>query len=232
MGTPAIFGTKPYSYTQVAFGTVQTVLIEPVLNAYTSLFDLWVDAGATLQTLTILREMGRTSFTALAAAGQAVVNIAADPGVYSAGYKQTPTQTLYGFPNAPRTADNPIAAGDFVAYRCADGTYVLDTVASVSALAITLTTNLPTGGVLAGAPFWWFGLPADVNPYDAKAHPNFRPKVSTQTRFGVDPSILAGGWVTSPRPESPLVVHLNNITADTNSLTYTQAGWVGRIAAK
>lgn len=226
---PSILGKRLLLYKQVAFGTVVTQLIEPMKGAYTTLFELWMGSSATLQTVTIMRECGRTFFTADAAASQAVVNISADPGKYSTGYLASPPSgnTLLGFANAPRTANNLIAASDFVVYKCADGTYVVDTVASVSSLAITLTTNLPTGGVKAGDPFWFYGITTDTNPYDARAHLLLKPTVSTQTKYGNAQASLSG-FLSSFVPNSPIILHLGNITADTNSFDFVSAGYTNR----
>lgn len=223
----SIFHRKTYGYQQAAFGTAQTKLVEPLVGAYTTLFDLRVGSSATLQSVYVMRELGRTTFTADAAASQAVVNVAADPGVYSTGYTGT-NRTFFGNGAAPRTADNPAAANDFVVYQCPDGTYVLDTIASVASLAWTLTTNLPTGGVKAGGTLWWFGIQTDTSPYDALPHLLLKPTVSTETRYGLDTIAGGGGFVRSPVKNSPLVLYLNNITADTNSFNFVDAGHTNR----
>jgi hypothetical protein len=124
-------------------------------------------AAAGSHVLTVMRPLNWTTFTAAAAAGQPVVTLAADPGVYTAGGYR------YGLPNAqtaPRVANNPITANDFVMYQLADGTWVADKVVSVAGLNITLTNNLLTGGVVANAPFYHFGITTDLDPATGEAH--------------------------------------------------------------
>jgi hypothetical protein len=130
--------------------------------------DLIYNIGTTAHTITVMRPLNWTTFTANAAAAQAVVNIAEDPGTF-----QTAGVYKYPLPNGqtvPRTANNTLAGSDYVVFQCADGGYVMDTVSSVSSLAVTLTTNLPTGGVLSGGILWWFGAITDTDPATNEAH--------------------------------------------------------------
>lgn len=122
----------------------------------------------TAHQIAIMRPLNYTTFSAAAAAAQSVVNITADPGAY-----QTANRYLYPLPNgvtSPTTANNLIAASDIVVYQTAAGQWVIDTVASVSTLAITLTTALPTGGVLKGGLFYFFGITTDIDPATNEAH--------------------------------------------------------------
>lgn len=141
-----------------------------------------------------------------AAASQAVINISADPGNYSA------------LNASCRTANNLIAANDWVVYQAADGTYIVDTVASVSTLAITMTTNCPTGGVLAGAPFWWFGIETDTNPNNGLVHPRFNALANTQLILGRMDGLttipdLGGGIQLGNGAWQPCVIVADNVTA-------------------
>lgn len=169
-----VVGRKGYGRITQTAGTVITRLIEPHPDAWTRITSVTVNTAATAHILTLLRPLGRTRFSADAAAAQQVVNISADPGDY---------------PSGVRTADNAIAANDYVAYQAADGTFVLDTVSSVATLAITLATNLPTGGVKEGEYFWFFGIVTDTNPNDAQAHPRFNLLANTQTILGRDANL-------------------------------------------
>jgi len=159
-------------------GTLITRLVEPVLGLRTRLRRAWYTAGATAHVLTAMRPLGVTTFSAVAAAGQAVVNIVRDPGAYSSYCSVT-----------PKTSNNVIAANDYVAYEVADGNVVVDLVASVSSLAITLTNNVPTGGVKVGGKFWFFGTITDTNPKDGNAHPRYTLPASTVTYMGGDDSL-------------------------------------------
>lgn len=110
--------------------------------------------GTTGHVITIHRPLNYTWFSASAAASQAVVNLYDNPGTFSTNYKYPypPGATL-------RTADLTVSSGDVVAYQCADGTWVQDTVSSISTLALTLSNNVPTGGVVAGGVLYYYGPP-------------------------------------------------------------------------
>jgi hypothetical protein len=211
MSFKSIAGRKTYGKITQAADTVITRLVEPRKNVFTHITALAYTAAGTAHTLTIMRPLNKTTFTAAAAAAQAVVNIAADPGVYTGS----------------RTANNVIAANDYVVYEAADGTFVLTTVSSVSTLAITLAANLPTGGVLQGGTMWFYGITTDTNPNDAQAHPQHTLTASVTTVLGNDPGEAAGSVCSSLPPSKipavstllcngkgdPLIVHSNNATA-------------------
>jgi hypothetical protein len=178
-------------------------LVTPRKNLYTHLLAATIKVGTTAHTLTVLRPLGKTTFSADAAASQAVVNITANPGDYT----------------GVRTADNSLAGSDRVVYRAADGTYVADTVSSISSLAVTLSTNLPTGGVTRGDPIWHFGIETDTNPNDALAHPQFTLAASTTVILGATPGETVCGFCGSfdgpvcSGKEAPLLLIINNATA-------------------
>jgi hypothetical protein len=195
--------------TQTA-GTVITRLVPPREKSFTRLTSVWYTAGATAHTLTVMRPLGKTFASAAAATSQAVINIERDPGAYSA----------IGTVN---TSNNAIAANDFCVYQTADGNYVLDTVSSVSTLAITMTTNVPTSTVLKGAPFWFFGIITDTNPNDNLAHPQYTLPASITTYLGSDagegvagfvgtiPGLAITEWPLDGMNE-PMILHSGNAT--------------------
>lgn len=163
--------------------------------------------GTTAHKVAILRPFNWTTLAAAAAGGQKVVNLADDPGVYSTNYKY-PTP---GNVAPSQVGDNGIAASDYVAYQVADGTWVLDTVNSVSSLAVTLTTNLPTGGALAGAALFFFGAVSDKDP--ATGQVNWQTTTTASTnRQSLVPDNIAGG-VQALHPGDPLVFYSPNGTA-------------------
>lgn len=206
---------KNYGLISVAFGTAIVRLVEPVKGCFTTITDMWYTSAGTAHTLTVLRPLGKTYVSSAAAAAQKVINIAANPGTYSS----------YGTIDV---ANNNIAANDYCVYQTADGTYTVDTVASVSSLAITMTSDVPTSGVAKYAPFWFFGITTDTNPADGLAHPAFSTTASATTKLGSDPADVLGGIVGSIAPppqmramtgwplngrEEPLIVYSNNATA-------------------
>jgi hypothetical protein len=200
-----VMGGHSYGKTTQNANTIITQLVAPFRNAYTAITFASYTAAGTAHTLTAMRPFNYTTFTADAAASQAVVNITANPGAYS-----TTGVWQYGRPGiTPSTANNLMAASDFVAYELPDGNYVLDTVSSISSLAVTLTTNLPTGGVKKGGRLWFYGIITDVNPQTSKAHPQFTLTASVTTTFENE----VGEFFRSLNTYDPIILHSGNATA-------------------
>ncbi len=207
------FGFLNFGRTTASFGTVYTLLIPPLSISTLTLIDfLQFTISTTAHTLTIMRPLSSQQvtgqshrcsayLTALAADTQAVININQDPGVFTA-------YTFNGS-SAPKTANNVIAASDYVAFQYPDGTWGLDTVASVSTLAVTLTNNLSTGGLAAAAPLWFFGISTDTNPADGKAHAPFTLPASTIANFGDEGKPFFSAF----KAGEPLLIYVNNATA-------------------
>jgi hypothetical protein len=155
--------------------------------------------------LSLLRPLNWRTFSADAAGGQAVVNLTANPGSFSTAYKY-PTRNNV----APRAANDLLVANDYVVYQCPDGTYVMDTVASISTLAVTLTNNLPTGGVKSGDMFWMFGVAGDIDPATGMAHPAFsvaRAPAAAGIAFWHSAALF-----TALHPGDPLIFYSDNAT--------------------
>jgi hypothetical protein len=213
-----LYQMRGYGRITQSAGTAIVRLIEPVLNAFTRLTDLWYTAGATAHTLTILRALNKTTVPSVTAGGQTSITLAADPGKFNAS----------GFVGGTiNVADIPIAANHYVVYQCADGTFFADTVSSVSGLTLTMTSNVPAAGIAAGAPFWFFGALTSNNPSDGNPHPQFTLPASGVTKFGGDPGEGIAGFVGTLRQPSsslfganwpltgqfePMLIVSNNIT--------------------
>lgn len=165
---------------------------------------LLYESPAARHNIAIMRPLNFTTFSAAAAGGQAVVNIAADPGNYAINYK-------YPVPAGwvQRTANNLIAGNDYAMYQCPDGTWVLDTVASVSTLAITMTSNLPTGGLAAGARVWQMKAFGSTDPYTGEANYYLSPTVSAITNL----SDIENGLISSHVKYAPILLYNANATA-------------------
>lgn len=212
-----IFGSKAYGAISAAAGTVINRLVEPMRNAATVVATFEIQIGVTNQVLTVMRPLGSTTIAAAAAAGQAVINLTADPGSWS----------------ARRIVSNGIAGSDYVVYRCSDGTYVLDTVSSVATLAVTLSTNLPLD-VVAGAPLWFFGVANDTNPSDSQSNPKFNiPGVAAAVssgRFtlGDNPGETVAGIISTFGKYEPLIFQLNNATT-TNTIEQVVAVYTNKL---
>jgi hypothetical protein len=163
----------------------------------------------TAHLVTIMRPLNWTYLTANAAASQAVVVIANDPGAYA-----TAGNYRYSLPNGqtiPSTANNLIAASDYVMYQATAGQWVLDTVASVSGLSITLTNNVPTGGTLANTPLYWFGVSTDTDPWTNEAHQQFDVLAAASNTANYSLSDSTGLWHTYHQGD-PLVFYSSNAT--------------------
>lgn len=169
---------------------------------YTHISKLIYTTGATAHDVVIMRPFNYTTLAADAAASQAVVVLAADPGSYSTAY-QYPTPSSA----AVRTANNLIAGSDYVVLQLPDGTYLMDTVSSVSTLSVTLANNLPTGGAKSGAILWFFGVAANSDPATGRANPSVDILASETLRTFSDSG--AGLWA-SLHPGDPLIVYSAN----------------------
>lgn len=174
-------------------------LLPPAPNGRTRLTKIVYTNGVTAHLLTVCRALGRTSFTADGAAGQAVVSLLVQPGV----------------------TGNLLAANDLVAIREIDGVtrlYIVQAVPSTYPGNVTLTTTLTAGVSQSASTFWNFGILTDVDPITGVAHPTFDLAASVTTTYLED----TNGVVASHVPDSPLLLSVDNIT---NAGTVAQTGW-------
>ena len=167
-------------------------------SLFTRLMDLSYVSAGTQHTLTILKEIGRTTVASAAAASQAVVNLTANPGTSLLGPAGTASQL----------ANDGVAANDYLVFELPDGTYYFDYVASVNVLAVTMTNNLPTNGLAAGATVWMMGQTTDSEPTTGLAFPFLKPPVSARTLYTNILGIAVSGY-----RYSPLLVSSSNATA-------------------
>lgn len=189
------FGGNGVGGLTASAGTRIRFLIPPRVRGITRISKWVYTAGVTAHTLTAARPIGRTTASAAAAAGQAVINLTADPGV----------------------SGNLIAANDLLAIRETDGVTRLYTVSSVSGLAITLTGNL-TAGAAAGAAVWNFGILGDTDPVTGAAHPTLVGTASATSTF----EDREGGVIAGHLTDAPILVDSNNAT---NAGTIQQLSW-------
>ena len=158
--------------------------------------------------------MRPTNYTTLSAAvpkNTVIFNFTADPGLYSANYKYP---TANG--GAQRSAaDDAIATGDYVAYQMDDGTWQADLVASVSTLAITLTTGTPNlngATIAAGKPVFFFAVGGETDPATGQTQPGFDTIVSTRNIWQSNSGV---GLVSALHPGDPLLfLDANGTAAD------------------
>jgi hypothetical protein len=173
--------------------------------------------------IAIMRPLNRVRFSAAALAGQQVVTLApfnytpgatqsGDPGIFSTNYG-------YGaIPNGTSSvADHGIASGDYCAYQNADGTWTVDTAASTYTAGtgatgtVTMSTNLKTGGVVAGGLFYYFGLVTNTDPATGQLPPQTNIAASqTRDASWADPVL---GVAHALHAGDPLLFYSNNATA-------------------
>ena len=192
---PAFGGNTLGKKTQTA-GTVINRLVPGRKNAITRITKIVYTAAATAHTITVMRVLGSTTLSAAAAASQAVINLVADPG----------------------PSGNGIAANDYLAIENDDGTVFLDTVSSVSSLAITMTTNLVTA-LSAGAKVWFFGVAANTDPKLLEAHMTLTGTASVTTTY----SESVVGVFASHEEYEPILVQSNNAS---NAGTIEQVSYI------
>lgn len=170
-------------------GTAIRYLMPPHTQGRTRVSKCVYTAAGTAHTLTFLRPIGRTTAAANAAAAQADVSFATQPGA----------------------SGNNLAANDLVAIRETDGVTRLYTVNAVPGSypgTVTLTGNL-VAGVAAGAKIWNFGVVADTNPADGAAHPGLAAGASATTTYEDREAGVVAGFAT----DDPVLFNSNNATA-------------------
>lgn len=159
----------------------------PNAQTYLSLI-AYKDAG-TAHTITVMRKVSETTTTAATSASGTVINITADPGT--------------------GTGPGAIAASDVVAIKLTDGSWHFSAVSSVTSLAVTLSTALPsTAGCASGARFLFYGAPSDT------VHNSWKftgGSGSSTTYFPSNNGGLPYGCLArSKGADEPLVVDSNN----------------------
>lgn len=127
--------------------------------------------GDTAHLVSIMRPLNFTVTSAAVAANGTVINIADDPGLYSANYKYSSTVPL-------QVADSGIATNDYIIVQCSDGSWISRKV-TVSSLALTVAAIGANVTIDAGALVYQMGLPSDANPADGQVHPSTITTAST-----------------------------------------------------
>ena len=191
--------------TQTA-GTPIVMFIPPVAKRRVKLLRVDYACGTTVHTLYILKALDFTRVTTTAAGAATSLTLNASPGVYG-------NTAQYGN-ITPRNGNRALAAGDIVFVQLADLTWYQLTISAVAAgtgTQVILTVSaLPTGGVLAGAPVWWFGTLTDYDPHTGVVQPQLlAPTASATTSYDENGNSLAEG----NRVGWPMVVYSNNATA-------------------
>jgi hypothetical protein len=222
-GSTPIFGRRSYGKVSATANTAYTLLVEPMSPfAYTYIEFAQFTTQTTAHYITVARPLSNTTtgsvspapvpcscyLTSATAVSTAVFNVNQNPGVF----------TAYNFNGTfvPRTANVTVSSGDYVAYQYPDGTWEVNTVSSISTLAITMNNNISSALALpAGTPIFYFGAvitTVATNPYDALKHPQFNlyaPSNPTTINFGSE----GYPWMGSFNKGQPLLIYCNNITS-------------------
>lgn len=178
-------------------GTVINVVVPPNASGRTRVTKVSYTAAATAHSLYAMRPIGRTTVSSTAAASQKVINLTADPG---------PTGNL-------------LAANDWLVIQNTDGTVFADTVASITGLAATMTTNLVTA-LSAGAKVWNCGIITDTDPRNLLAHPKWASLLAAAatTNLTGDGEMLISTYAI----DEPIILQSNNAT---NAGTFVEVYW-------
>ncbi len=161
----------------------------------------------------LMRPLNWTTFSVAVAKNATAITLAADPGVYSTNYKYS----LPAGQTGPCVADNAIAANDYVAYQLADGTWVLDTIASgtFGGGNLVLTTGTPNvngATIAASSPLFFFGIKTDTDPATGGAHWTTLTTASTNRQDIFQQDNTVGGF-TALHPGDPIAFLSDNATA-------------------
>ncbi len=213
-GSPLIFQTDAY-FTMKWANQGNT--------PFTHISRLTYTTGATAHKLTVMRPLNWTITAIPTLTGQTSIVLYDDPGIYSTNYKYpTPggrvsksnggSLTQGGVPPC-QVADHGITANDYIAYQLPDGTWFADIVASVSALTLTMTANVPAGTVATALPVgtivFYFGVVTLKDP--ATGQLGWQ-TTTTATTSRIDLVTESIGGPAGLHPNDPLLVYSPNGT--------------------
>lgn len=199
-------------------GTIILLPVKPHRRYKTKLMNLVYTSSSTAHTLTVMRPLAKTTVVTAVAASGTTVKLARDPGAYAAN------RVADNLP-VTKTADNLVAANDYFAFLCPDGTLHVTLISAATTnadgtVSVTISTAAPTGGLPAGTPVWFFGVIGDTDPNTGLAHPAFAPTTSATTTFS---NAAGGGLVQTFTPFAPLLIHSGNAS---NAGTIVNAGGI------
>lgn len=176
--------------------------------------------GGTAHLLSIMRPKNWTYFDAALPKNTTLIpdsgTLHDDPGLYATTYKYAgPQAGTLSYGSLPvNVADNAIAAGDYVAYQLADGSWQLDTIASGTfGSSLTLTTGTPnrTGATIPqGSILFFFGVVTDHDPQDGLLP--FQTTIAASAVRDASWADSLCGIASGARPGDPLVFYSPNTT--------------------
>lgn len=233
-----LFASFPIPRQTQTAGTAIVSLVPGRKGRKTILTKLRYTSGGTAHTLTVLKEKARCKLAVAAAGAATSLIVDRDPGKYSTDPTMGGAGTYaagvpLGRGITPSTADNAIAANDYIAFELADGTPAFAKVTAVATDSatgrVTLTVAaISAAGANVGAQVWFFGVAGDTDPQTNAVDQALKPTVSTATDFPNTSAVGTEPVEISRRMFSPLLVYSDNITAagtlEEGSASYAAAG--------
>jgi hypothetical protein len=198
------FGFGGYT---AAAATVINVLIPPrSTKLFSIITTIRYSNGGTTQghTITFLKPVGSTTVTSATTAGQKVVPLVADPTAALVGPNGTTSQV----------AASATSANDWLVFQLPDGTYYFDKANSTVTTTVTMTSNLPTNGLAAGAKVWNMKIASFKDPWTGNAFESVSGAFETALSSTL-PNVIQdvdNGLTSSNRAGEPILVQSNNIS--------------------
>lgn len=188
----------------VGFGTVINAVVPPNRDKRTRIASLNYLPAGTAHTLTFLRPIGKTGFTAATAAAGTVLSIIRNPGPDGTGLAgASPTNNDYPQGNSA----NLLAGSDLVAIREVDGVTRIYTASAVTGLSVTV--GALTAGVDTTSTMWMLGVLADTEPATGLAHPTRLTVASALNTY----SGTVSGVLATHKVDEPILIQSDNATA-------------------
>jgi hypothetical protein len=185
-------GNCPLASLTSAPGTPILAHVPPHRKGYSLLTKVLYRAAGTAHSVTVMKELDRTTLSAATAGGASVINLTDDPG----------TGTVAG----------AIAADDYVVVELDSGGAFACKVASVSSLAVTLSEVLPSAAA-GGRTVWFLGAPEDHASEQQTGQQTTGLSFDAPASELTDRGDAAAGLCSSPSIWSPLLVHSDNVAA-------------------
>ena len=162
--------------------------------------------STTAHTISLIRPFANTTVVSAAASGQKVVVLTVDPGLFPKGPS--------GSTSLVATAAT--AASDYLVFETPCGAFYFDKVASVAAGTVagninaTMTSNLPTNGIAAGARVWLMKAAGGNDPFTGLVNETLTTTASTSNQLWQE---IQDGIFSSGGFYEPILVSVDNATA-------------------
>jgi hypothetical protein len=229
-GTPIVQGIPPYCGLLTQGTTGNGPLLYQTDAGYKPVNGQWGQCnmsvtsmeyitGTTAHTIAVLRPLNYVTVKTAVAANATSIILNQNPGTYSTNYN-------YGLPNNATGQQTVACVANLVpttthyyAVQLVDGTWFFDLIGAWTAgtLTVTTTANVPNvtgGGIAAGAPFFFFGAIASVDPatgFKQYQKQTILASAGQTTQVFQDPA--GDGLVSTLHPGDPMLFYSLNPTA-------------------